>query len=73
MVIATAFYLLTSFEVVVALPWQDAAASSRPLTDALNSILVDLGLSSGFGSAPDRDDAVKNQIDSRTHVEVCPM
>ncbi len=49
MTIATAFYLLTSFAVVVALPWQVAAASTRPLTDALGAILAGLGLPSDVG------------------------
>ena len=39
MAIATAFYLLTAFAVVGALPWQDAAASSSPLASAMTAIL----------------------------------
>ncbi len=37
--IATIFYLLTAFAVVVALPWTDAAASSSPLAAAMTAIL----------------------------------
>src|SRR5207302_834380 len=35
MAIATVFYLLTSTAVVIALPWQESAKSSRPLADAM--------------------------------------
>jgi amino acid transporter len=49
MAIATLFYLLTSFAVVVALPWQTAAASPRSLADALGDILAGLGLSPPIG------------------------
>src|SRR6185437_11588455 len=44
MAIATAFYLLTSFAVVVALPWEVAATSPRPLADALGAVLSEVGL-----------------------------
>jgi len=49
MAIATAFYLLTSFAVVVALPWEVAAASPRPLTDAMGAMLPAFGLSAEAG------------------------
>lgn len=49
MAIATIVYLLTGFAVVVALPWQTAAASPRSLADALGSILTGLGLSPAVG------------------------
>jgi amino acid transporter len=51
MAVATLFYLLTAFAVVVALPWQEAAVSPRPLTDAIEAILAGLGLPTGVGPA----------------------
>src|SRR5262249_10931398 len=42
------FYLLTAFAVVVALPWQVAASSTRPLTEATEAILGGLGLPTGL-------------------------
>ena len=51
MAVATVFYLLTALSVVVALPWQDAAASPRPLADALGACLAALGLPSHWGPA----------------------
>jgi amino acid transporter len=50
MLIATIFYLLTSLAVVVALPWQTAAASPRPLADALVAILASFGLPIAAGA-----------------------
>jgi amino acid transporter len=47
--IATIFYLLTSFAVGVALPWQVAAASGRPLADALGAMLASLGFPAEIG------------------------
>ena len=47
--IATLFYLLTSFAVGVALPWQVAAASGRPLADALGAMLAGLGFPAEVG------------------------
>jgi amino acid transporter len=49
MVIATIFYLLTSFAVVVALPWQAAASSPRSLADAMGTVLEELGFSEAVG------------------------
>lgn len=49
MAIATSFYLLTSLAVVVALPWQTAAASPRPLADASGAILAGFGLPPAIG------------------------
>jgi amino acid transporter len=49
MAIATLFYLLTSSAVVISLPWQVAASSPRPLTDAMGQLLTDLGLPNGWG------------------------
>lgn len=43
MIVAIAFYLLTAFAVVVALSWQDAAATASPLTTAMRAILDSLG------------------------------
>ncbi len=51
MAIATAFYLLTAAAVVIALPWHAAAASPRPLTDALGGMLALLGLPGAGGAA----------------------
>lgn len=51
MTVATVFYLLTSLAVVVALPWQSAAASTRPLADALGAIMVGFGLPPAAGAA----------------------
>ncbi len=51
MSIATAFYMLTAIAVTVALPWQSAAASPRPLADALNAVLTALGLPGDWGAA----------------------
>jgi amino acid transporter len=51
MAIATLFYLLTSFAVVVAVPWQVAAASTRPLADAFGSILAGFGITTTAGAA----------------------
>lgn len=50
MAIATVFYLLTALSVTVALPWQTAAASSRPLADGLRAILDTLGLPGGWSA-----------------------
>ena len=47
--IATLFYLLTSLAVVVALPWQTAASSARPLADAFGVLLASLGMSESIG------------------------
>lgn len=44
MAIATAFYLLTALAVVVALPWQTAAGTPRPLAEALRAALQGSGL-----------------------------
>jgi basic amino acid/polyamine antiporter, APA family len=49
MAIVILFYLLTSFAMVVALPWQVTAQASRPLTDAFGAILTRLGLPTCFG------------------------
>jgi amino acid transporter len=49
MAIVNHFYLLTSFAVVVALPWQVTAQAPRPLTDAFGAILTGLGLPTRFG------------------------
>jgi amino acid transporter len=51
MVIATIFYLLTAFAVVVAIPWQDAASSSSPLAAAMSAIFKGFGGSGAAGSA----------------------
>jgi APA family basic amino acid/polyamine antiporter len=51
MVIATIFYLLTAFAVVVAIPWQDAASSSSPLAAAMSAIFKGFGGSGDAGSA----------------------
>jgi APA family basic amino acid/polyamine antiporter len=47
--IATLFYLLTSLAVVVVLPWQTAANSTRPLADAFSALLASLGMSKSIG------------------------
>src|SRR5262249_4411136 len=47
--IATLFYLLTAFAVVVALPWQVSAASPRPLADALGAIFAAFAVPAAFG------------------------
>lgn len=49
--VATLFYLLAAFAVVVALPWQDASASSSPLAAAMRAILDGLGGPAGAGAA----------------------
>lgn len=49
--VATLFCLLTSGAVAVALPWEDAASSSRPLADALGALLAALGWPAGLGPA----------------------
>jgi amino acid transporter len=49
LLVCIVFYLLTSFAVSVALPWQAAASSNRPLADAMGSLLAGLGLSSTVG------------------------
>ncbi|HZT06885.1 MAG TPA: APC family permease [Chloroflexota bacterium] len=41
--ICTLVYLLTTFATTVAVPWQDAARSSHPLADALDSLTRELG------------------------------
>lgn len=46
---ATVIYLLVALSVVIALPWQTAAASPRPLADALGSLLSGAGLPSRWG------------------------
>ena len=51
MVIVTAFYLLSSFSAVVALPWRIVAGSPRPLTAAAGAMLTGLGLPAGLGRA----------------------
>ena len=47
--IATGFYLLTSATIVIALPWQVAAASPRPLADALSAMLSGVALGPRVG------------------------
>jgi amino acid transporter len=42
--IATLVYMLTAFATTVALPWRDAAASQRPLADALSALSGEFGL-----------------------------
>ena len=49
--VATTVYVLVVLTVVIGLPWQDAASSSRPVTDALDAMLRGLGLPSGWGAA----------------------
>jgi basic amino acid/polyamine antiporter, APA family len=49
MSIATVFYVLTAFAVVVAIPSTTAANSPRSLADALDSIAGAFGLQQGFG------------------------
>lgn len=51
MAIATVFYVLTALSVVVTLPWQVAAASPRPLADALGASLSTIGLPGHWGPA----------------------
>jgi amino acid transporter len=48
--IATIFYLLVSLSVVVALPWQDVAASTHPLASAMDSILTALSIPGDAGA-----------------------
>jgi APA family basic amino acid/polyamine antiporter len=49
--IATVFYLLTSAAVVVALPWEDSAKSSRPLADAMTALFDGLAWPGDLGAA----------------------
>ena len=51
MAIATTFYLLTAGTVVLALPSDVAAASARPLADALAALLPSIGLPAIVGGA----------------------
>jgi amino acid transporter len=51
MAIATAFYLLTSAAVVVAMPSDESARSSRPLADAMSALFAGLGWPREIGSA----------------------
>jgi amino acid transporter len=51
MSIATVFYVLTAFAVVVALPWSVAASSARSLAEALDAMLGALGFGYTFGGA----------------------
>src|SRR5207245_10113996 len=51
MAIATTFYLLTAGTVVLALPSDVAAASARPLADALSALLSSIGLPAIVGGA----------------------
>jgi amino acid transporter len=51
MVIVAAFYLLSSFAAVVALPWRIVVGSPRPLTAAAGAMLTGLGLPAGLGRA----------------------
>jgi APA family basic amino acid/polyamine antiporter len=46
---ATLIYLLVALSVVIALPWQTAAASPRPLADALGALLSGAGLPAEWG------------------------
>ncbi len=43
MAVATTVYLLTASSIVIALPWQDAAASVHPVSDAAVALFAGLG------------------------------
>jgi amino acid transporter len=47
---ATVCYLLVALTVVMALPWQTAAQSAHPLSDALGALLTVFGLPAEYGS-----------------------